>query len=168
MAEEITSTRPAGEESDPREASGAPGHRDPADVTRAPEGPGARRRDAPRADGYTEQGSWGAMSERHWSRTRADSNREALDYYRERSRAPGVAEGGSHRNFYCMKCDGVIPYYEQHQRCPHCGEPIDETVRRYFNWVETDFPRRRDVGLLWIGALAALLAAAGLAYWILA
>ena len=141
-----------------------------------PEVPGASgargpvRRAEPRADGYTEEGSWGAISERHWTRTRAEMNREALDYYRERSHAPGVAEGGSHRNFYCMKCDGVIPYYEQHERCPHCGEPIDPTVKRYFNWVETDFPRKRDLTALlpWalVVLLAALLAAAALAYWL--
>lgn len=31
--------------------------------------------------------SWGNVDERHWSRTRADANREALDYYRKRSHA---------------------------------------------------------------------------------
>jgi hypothetical protein len=123
---------------------------------------GPRRRGEPRADGYTEKASWGAISERHWTRTRAAHNREALEYYRRRSRAPGVAAGGAHRNYYCMKCDGVIPYYEEHERCPHCGEAIERTVRRYFNWVETDFPRRSDLRSLWPWALALAAAIAAL------
>ena len=34
---------------------------------------------------------YGNMSDDHWSRARAGENAEALEYYRERSRAPGVA-----------------------------------------------------------------------------
>ena len=49
------------------------------------------------------------MGPEHWSRARKDSNQEALEYYRERSHAPGVEAGGGPRNFYCMRCDGVIP-----------------------------------------------------------
>ena len=92
--------------------------------------------------------SWGPMSEHHWSRSRGDQNSEALDYYREKSKAPGVAEGGSHRNQYCLNCNGVVPLEydsrvpldEQAAReaCPHCGEPLEGRVRQMFNWVETD------------------------------
>jgi hypothetical protein len=86
--------------------------------------------------------SWGNLSEHHWSRARRDANQEALEYYRERSRAPGVAEGGAARNMYCMECDGVVPHAAE--RCPHCGAPIDDKVRRYFNWVEIDKPVESD------------------------
>jgi hypothetical protein len=84
--------------------------------------------------------SFGKMSEHHWSKARADLNREAIDYYRERSRAPGVAAGGTERNFYCMKCDGVIPYDHPGSACPHCGESFAGMARRYFNWVEINEP----------------------------
>src|SRR5688500_14396341 len=101
--------------------------------------------------------SFGNMSDRHWSRARRDSNQEAIEYYRQRSKAPGVAEGGAERNFYCMKCDGVIPFGGAPASCPHCGEPIDEHVKRYFNWVEINEPPQSDVKALlpWI-ALAGL------------
>ena len=49
------------------------------------------------------------MGPDHWSVARKDENQEALEYYRQRSHAPGVEEGGGPRNFYCMRCDGVIP-----------------------------------------------------------
>jgi hypothetical protein len=88
--------------------------------------------------------SFGNMSEDHWSRARAGTNAEALEYYRERSRAPGVAGGGSERNFYCMRCDGVIPYQPMPDVCPHCGEPTTEAAKRYFNWVEINEPPRSD------------------------
>lgn len=79
------------------------------------------------------------MSDHHWSRTRGERNREAIDYYRERSQAPGVAEGGEARNSYCMECDGVIPWDDfQGEECPHCGASLEGSVRRYFNWVEID------------------------------
>ena len=93
--------------------------------------------------------SYGNMSEHHWSRTRSGVNREALDYYRERSKAPGVAEGGSERNFYCMACDGVIPHEPAVQACPHCGAAIEGGVRRYFNWVEMNEAPRSDFAALW-------------------
>jgi len=115
--------------------------------------------------------SWGPMSERHWSRARRDSNREALDYYRERSKAPGVAEGGAERNFYCMRCDGVIAYTHAAPNCPHCGERIDEHVKRYFNWVEINEPPSSDfLPLLKLAAalLGALLAVGALLWWWLA
>ena len=92
--------------------------------------------------------SYGPMSEHHWSRTRDDRNRDALEYYREKSRAPGVAEGGSHRNQYCLSCGGVIPLeYDSREplderaaleSCPHCGVALEGRVRQMFNWVETD------------------------------
>jgi hypothetical protein len=115
--------------------------------------------------------SWGAMSERHWSRARKDSNREAIDYYRERSKAPGVAEGGAERNFYCMRCDGVIPFDTKAERCPHCGEALDENVKRYFNWVEINEPPASDfLPLLKVAGLglAALAVAVALVWWWLA
>ena len=81
-------------------------------------------------------------------RPRDETNREALEYYRERSRAPGVASGGGPRNFYCMACDGVVPFDFAGDRCPHCGAPIDERVRRYFNWVEINEPPKGDAAFL--------------------
>lgn len=88
--------------------------------------------------------SYGNMSDDHWSRTRGERNREAIDYYRERSRAPGVAEGGEARNFYCMECDGVVPFDHEEDTCPHCGAGIAGRTRRYFNWVEIDQPGEGD------------------------
>jgi len=84
--------------------------------------------------------------EEHWSRARAGMNQEALEHYRARSRAPGVAEGGSARNHYCMACHGVIPLEYDSRRpsdgppghCPHCGVELDPHVREMFNWVEID------------------------------
>ncbi|HPF15787.1 MAG: hypothetical protein H6830_05275 [Planctomycetes bacterium] len=84
--------------------------------------------------------SYGNMGPDHWSKTRGVRNAEAIDYYRERSAAPGVAEGGGPRNFYCMECDGVIPSSPPTDQCPHCGAPIEGGARRYFNWVEIDTP----------------------------
>ena len=98
------------------------------------------------------------MSDRHWSRARRDHNREAIDYLRERSRAPGVAEGGGARNFYCMNCDGVIPHDAPGSSCPHCGAAIEAGVRRYFNWVEMSEPQRREPRVLLPWILLALLA----------
>jgi hypothetical protein len=88
--------------------------------------------------------SFGNMSEHHWSRARAGANEEALEYYRERSRAPGVASGGAERNYYCMKCDGVIAFDFAAEACPHCGEPLSGMSKRYFNWVEINEPARSD------------------------
>lgn len=112
--------------------------------------------------------SYGNMSKNHWSKTRGERNREALDYYRERSHAPGVADGGDARNFYCMECDGVIPWDSfEGGACPHCGAEIDGSVRRYFNWVEIDRPPASDrtALLLAVGlVVAALLVVAGIVY----
>lgn len=99
--------------------------------------------------------SYGNMSEHHWSRTRGERNREAIDYYRERSRAPGVAEGGGARNFYCMACDGVVPHDHDGEQCPHCGESLEGRSRRYFNWVEIDQPGEGDFRALLPAILAA-------------
>ena len=112
--------------------------------------------------------SWGNISERHWSRARREMNQEALDYYRERSRAPGVAEGGAERNFYCMECDGVIPFEGAPERCPHCGAALDENVKRYFNWVEIAEPGASDARALlplFAAGLLLVLAVAALAWW---
>ena len=111
--------------------------------------------------------SFGNMSEAHWSRARKDANPEALEYLRERSHAPGVAEGGAERNFYCMQCDGVIPHAPVRTTCPHCGVTLDESVKRYFNWVEMNDPPRSDFKALLpilLGALV-VLALLGLLVW---
>ncbi len=115
-----------------------------------------------------DQPSYGNMSEHHWSRTRGERNREAIDYYRERSQAPGVAEGGEARNHFCMDCDGVIPWDDfKGDSCPHCGAKIDGSVRRYFNWVEIDRTPHADrtaallatgIALVLVAALLAVLA----------
>lgn len=111
--------------------------------------------------------SYGNMSDRHWSRTRGERNAEAIDYYRQRSAAPGVADGGAARNSYCMACDGVVPWDGfQGGACPHCGAPLEGNVRRYFNWVEIDRPPQGDAravlpwllgGLVVVAVLAAVL-----------
>jgi hypothetical protein len=110
--------------------------------------------------------SYGNISDRHWSRSRSEANREALEYYRSRSRAPGVREGGAERNFYCMACDGVIPHDGAAAACPHCGEPLDEAVRRYFNWVEVDRRTKSDFRAV-LPLLLAGLAVAGVLTWVL-
>ncbi len=101
--------------------------------------------------------SFGNMGPDHWTRSRGDQNEAAFEYYRERGKAPGVAEGGGSRNFYCMDCDGVIPTDPPVTACPHCGVAIQGEVRRYFNWVEIDTPPTSD----WL-ALRPYLLAAGL------
>ena len=50
------------------------------------------------------------LGDDHWSKSRAGQNEEALEYYRERSKAPGVEGGGGMRNHYCFECDGVIEF----------------------------------------------------------
>lgn len=110
--------------------------------------------------------SFGNISDAHWSRARRELNQEALEYYRQRSRAPGVAQGGAERNFYCMQCDGVIPHSPPRETCPHCGAALDESVRRYFNWVEMNDPPRSDLAALWPILLGALLIL-GLGLWLL-
>ena len=104
------------------------------------------------------------LGEEHWSKARAGENEEALDYYRERSRAPGVAEGGGARNHYCFECDGVIeleydsrePAPELPSSCPHCGAQLKGGARRMFNWVEIDQPPASDAQALLRPALWAL------------
>jgi hypothetical protein len=115
--------------------------------------------------------SWGNISERHWSRARRGANQEAIEYYRQRSRAPGVREGGGERNFYCMRCDGVIPATPPAEACPHCGAAIEGRARRFFNWVELDQPGASDFAALAkiaVPILVLLVLAAALAWWIFA
>lgn len=90
----------------------------------------------------------------HWSKTRNVRNKEALDYLRDKSRAPGVEAGGASRNQYCMECGGVLPLsydsFEPADRsvqesCPHCGADVSQTVRAMFNWVEIDQVPSSDV-----------------------
>jgi hypothetical protein len=88
--------------------------------------------------------SFGNMSDAHWSRSRADLNAEALEYYRQRSHAPGVESGGAERNFYCMQCDGVIAFDHAGASCPHCGASLAGAAKRYFNWVEINEPASSD------------------------
>ncbi len=118
-------------------------------------------------DGAPEK-SFGNIGPKHWTRARAGENAEALDYYRSRSKAPGVAAGGGPRNFYCMRCDGVIPFDHAGASCPHCGETLDEKSRRYFNWVEINEPAKSDFRALLpalVGATIVLGLVAGLALW---
>ncbi len=97
------------------------------------------------------------MGEDHWTRTRAQANSEDIEYLRGRSGAPGVAEGGEERNFYCMECEGVIPFVEGDTTCPHCGHKVEGASRRYFNWVEIDTPPSSDVAAILPWALAILI-----------
>ncbi|MEM9381072.1 MAG: hypothetical protein AAGB93_14065 [Planctomycetota bacterium] len=108
--------------------------------------------------------SYGNMSDHHWSKTRGERNADAIRYYQDRSKAPGVAEGGDARNFYCMECDGVVPWDDfAGDACPHCGAAIDGNARRYFNWVEIDRTPASDRTALFlaIGIVAAALGAVG-------
>lgn len=120
--------------------------------------------------GEVEGKSYGNMSDSHWSRARSGTNEEALEYYRERSRAPGVAEGGAERNYWCMECDGVIPHDHAGTACPHCGASLEGMAKRYFNWVEINEPARSDFAALAKPALLflALAAAVALVWWWLA
>ncbi len=106
------------------------------------------------------------MGEHHWSRAREGANAEALDYYRERSKAPGVAEGGGARNMYCMHCDGVIPLGQPLEACPHCGARLEGDAKRYFNWVEIDRPPKSDLRSLWPVLALAAAAAVVLVWWL--
>lgn len=112
--------------------------------------------------------SSGDTSEEQWPPARAGRNREAIEYYRQRSRAPGVAEGGEARNFYCMECDGVVPFDQRGDACPHCGAPIEGRARRYFNWVEIDQPGEGDLRALLPWLLAGLAALVGLGWLLVA
>jgi len=121
--------------------------------------------------------SWGNVDENHWTRTRGERNKESIDYYRERSHAPGVAEGGELRNHYCMECKGVIPLaYDQREpasevieKCPHCGVELDPRVREMFNWVEIDQPPDSELRALiplFLGVAVLIGAAAALLVWL--
>jgi hypothetical protein len=126
--------------------------------------------------GESKPSSWGPISEHHWSRARRGMNEEALEHYRERSKAPGVAEGGALRNHYCMQCHGVIPLeYDSRVaagaellHCPHCGAELDARVREMFNWVEIDQVPGSDLRAILPLAVIGLLVALGvavLAWW---
>ena len=115
--------------------------------------------------------SYGNMSEDHWSRTREAVNAESLEYYRGRNHAPGVEEGRTARTFYCMECDGVVPWDDfKGDRCPHCGAAIEGSARRYFNWVEIDRvpPRDRTALALAAGFVLVILALLAALVWALA
>ena len=119
------------------------------------------------------------LGEDHWSKARAGENEEALQYYRERSKAPGVEEGGGPRNHYCFECDGVIeleydsrePAPKVPETCPHCGVKLEGGARRMFNWVELDQSPASDARALLVPALGGLLilgVIAGFAIWFFA
>ncbi len=120
------------------------------------------------AVGDSEGKSFGNMSDSHWSRARREANEEALDYYRQRSRAPGVAEGGAERNYYCMECDGVVPFDHRGASCPHCGTALEGAAKRYFNWVEINEPPHSELAVLLkpvLVVLGVLLVVALLVWW---
>jgi hypothetical protein len=102
-------------------------------------------------------------------------NEEALEYLRDRSHKPGVAEGGAARNMYCPSCQGVIPLnYDsrespsgEREHCPHCGTLLDERVREMFNWVEIDQVSGSDARAILPFLLLGLLLLAGLVYGVL-
>ena len=119
------------------------------------------------------------LGEDHWSKARAGENEEALEYYRERSKAPGVEDGGGLRNHYCFECDGVIeleydsrePAPKTPETCPHCGAKLEGGARRMFNWVELDQSPASDARALLVPALGGLLilgVIAGFAIWFFA
>ncbi len=153
MDERDPSTRPA-----PAPGEGA---------SNAPESSASNRArsdgESPRADSNRAR-SDGESPRADSNRARAGRNREALEYYRSRSRAPGVASGGTERNFYCMECDGVIPFDAARTECPHCGAQVDPRVRRYFNWVEINETPRGDARFVLLCLLG--LALLGLVAWI--
>lgn len=119
--------------------------------------------------------SFGVSDERHWAKARKELHQEELEFLREKSHAPGVAEGGALRNHYCMECNGVIPLeYDSREsaeaippeHCPHCGAALEGGIRMMFNWVEMDQVPGSDLrallpfmiaGLLFMGLLAWLL-----------
>lgn len=125
--------------------------------------------DDPAPEGGDQRPESAELPSEHWSKAREGINDETLEFLRERSRAPGVAEGGAERNHYCMECNGVIPlHYDRRQSskkrapetCPHCGAELDSRVRAMFNWVETDEVPDSDLKallpLLAIGGLIAI------------
>lgn len=123
------------------------------------------------ADPEPKPKSFGNISDDHWSRSRKGLNEEAMQHLRERSHAPGVAEGGGSRNHYCLECHGVLPLaYDQRkpadakqlEHCPHCGAELDPRVRAMFNWVEIDQPPGSDLSALLPLILIALIAVVGL------
>lgn len=116
--------------------------------------------------------SFGVDDDSHWSKARKELHAEEIEFLRERSQAPGVAEGGALRNHYCMNCNGVIPLeYDSSEsaealpieHCPHCGAKLEGGVRMMFNWVEMDQVPGSDlrallpfivVGFLFLAVLA--------------
>lgn len=121
--------------------------------------------------------SYGVADERHWAKARRGLHEEEIEFLRERSRAPGVAEGGALRNHYCMECHGVIPLeYDSREsaeatppeNCPHCGAALEGGVRMMFNWVEMDQVPGSDLRALlpFFAAGIAFLAILALLLWL--
>ena len=132
-------------------------------------------READRRWGAEETHSWGDVDEKHWSKVLGDRNDEVLEYYRSRSKAPGVAEGADSRNQYCMSCDAVIPlsYFQfepaddEVRHCPHCGVELEKRIHRMFNWVEIDQPHDSDMKSLAPILIGGLAVAIGIALYFL-
>jgi hypothetical protein len=127
------------------------------------------------SDRVRKEKSFGNVSaDKHWAAARAELNKDELDFLRERSQAPGVAEGGALRNHYCMSCNGVIPLeYDSNasreevppENCPHCGVALEGGVRMMFNWVEIDQVHGSDARALMPFFLAGFVVLLGLAWW---
>lgn len=123
--------------------------------------------------------SFGVGGEAHWARERKDLHQDEIEFLRERSRAPGVAQGGALRNHYCMQCNGVIPLeYDSSdsaegrppEHCPHCGAELEGGVRMMFNWVEIDQPPGSDLKALlpfFVGGVVILLGLGLVAWWLI-
>ena len=137
-----------------------------------PEGDKSKAYDPERA--RTEK-SFGVIGDKHWMKARADLNTDEIEFLRERSRAPGVADGGALRNHYCMECNGVIPLeYDSNQSregqppefCPHCSAELEGGVRMMFNWVEIDQVHGSDARALLPFFVAGGVLLAALLWWL--
>ena len=133
-------------------------------MTSAENGPASAENTPASTENNSESDRNSPLGEEHWSKARAGENEEALEYYRGRNKAPGVAEGGGARNHYCFECDGVIELeYDSREPapklptlCPHCGVKLEGGARRMFNWVEIDQPPASDARALLLPALLVL------------
>ena len=114
-----------------------------------------------RPNGSSSQRSYGNMSEHHWSKTRGERNREAIDYYRERSRAPGVEEGGGPRTSTAWTATGSSPTTRGSARARTVARSSTARSGGTSTGWEIDRPPASDLRALlpWMVLVAALLAA---------